>query len=173
MGFDLYPAIKNNLLRIVTHRPIDLSPEEVLHRIHNEATEIKARRVVIDSLNGFELALAPHFRAEFREALYRLTTGLTGGGVSLVFTVEIAESFTNLTFSPHAISFLTQNILFLRYVEIDGELRRMLAVIKMRRSAHSHALREYVISDSGIVLGASLKAFQGVLTGTPSAKGPR
>jgi hypothetical protein len=75
---------------------------------------------VIDSLAGFEMALAPGFRADFRESLYRMITALTGVGVTILSTVEVNESFTEFPFSTYSMSFLTDDIIRLRYVCIDG-----------------------------------------------------
>ena len=91
-----------------------------------------AKRLVIDSLAGFEMALAPGFRADFRESLYRMIGALTRTGVTIVSTVEVIETFTELALSPYSISFLTDDIIRLRYVEIDGQLRKVLVVVKMR-----------------------------------------
>ena len=77
------------------------------------------------------------------------------------------ESFDEIKFSPHAISFLAQNIIFLRYVEIEGRLRKMVAVVKMRRSAHSPELREIEITGTGMRVLSSLDAYEGVLSGIP------
>ena len=90
------------------------------------------KRLVIDSLAGFEMALAPGFRADFRESLYRMITALTGVGVTILSTVEMNESFTEFPFSTYSISFLTDDIIRLRYVCIDGQLRKIMVVIKMR-----------------------------------------
>jgi circadian clock protein KaiC len=87
--------------------------------------------------------------------------------VNVVYTVEVPEQFTEIKFSPHDISFLAQNIIFLRYVEIDGELRKVLTVIKMRRSAHSTAMYEYEITGQGMRILQPLRDFRGILTGTP------
>ena len=86
-----------------------------------------------------------------------------------MMTVEIADSFTELRFSPQGIAFLTDAIIIQRYVEIDGQLRRAMAVVKVRASQHSKELREYEISsDGGIVVGRALKGYEGLLTGTPA-----
>jgi len=61
-------------------RPLDLSVDETMHEILNAVQKIGAKRLVIDSLAGFEMALAPGFRADFRESLYRMITALTGVG---------------------------------------------------------------------------------------------
>lgn len=100
---------------------------------------------MIDSLSGFEMALAPGYRIDFRESLYRMIAALIGVGVTVLSTVEIEESFTSLPFSTYAISFLTDDLIRLRYVEIDSELRKILMVIKMRGCSHSKAIKQYEI----------------------------
>ncbi|MDB6132907.1 MAG: putative circadian clock protein KaiC [Verrucomicrobiales bacterium] len=70
-----------------------------------------AKRLVIDSLMGFEMALAPGFRQDFRESLYRMIVALTGAGVKILTTVEVEDSFAGMPFSHHAISFLTDDII--------------------------------------------------------------
>ena len=93
---------------------------------------------------------------------------LTGLGVTVMATVELADSYTDLRFSPHGVAFLTDAIIIQRYVEIDGELKRALSVVKVRSSQHSKELREYEISaEGGIVVGQALKGYDGLLTGAP------
>lgn len=167
VGVDLAKLVENGAVRILYLRPVDLSVDEALHAILALVKEIRAQRVVIDSLSGFELAVAPSFREDFRESLYRTIATLTMTGITVVMTVEVLQSFTDLRFSPHEISFLADNLIIQRYVEMAGELRRMLAIVKMRGSAHDTHLRLYEITDQGIRIGASLEDYQGVLTGMP------
>lgn len=168
MGFDLPAMVEKGLLKILYLRPVDLSSEEMLQRIQDAVDEVNARRLVIDSLNGLELALAPNYREDFRESLYRMVGDLTASGVSMILTVEVTESFDQLRFSPHAISFLAQNLLFFRYVEIRGALEKVVAVIKMRRSDHSREIHAYDVTSSGIHVKGPLREYQGLLTGVPT-----
>jgi circadian clock protein KaiC len=97
---------------------------------------------------------------------------LTGRGVTILSTVEVAESFTDLPLSAYAISFLTDDILRLRYIELAGELRKVLMVVKMRGGNHSKAIREYTITAAGLVLGEGLAGYRGLVTGTPERTRP-
>ena len=134
---------------------------------------VGAKRVVIDSLVGFEMALAPGFRTDFRESLYRMIGALTGAGITILSTVEVEDNFTSLQFSRYAISFLTDDIIRLRYVEIGGQLRKTLVIIKMRGGNHSKDIREYVITDKGVVLIHPLRTdFSNLSTGIPYRTGP-
>lgn len=154
-------------LEVIYLRPLDLSVDETLHAIREAVARIGARRVVIDSLSGFELALAPGFREDFRESLYRMVGALTGIGVTVLNTVENSGSLTDVRFSPHDISFLTDDIILQRYVELDGQLRKVLLVIKTRRGDHSKDLRLYDVTAGGLVIGEALRGYRNILSGFP------
>jgi len=126
---------------------------------------MKAKRVVIDSLSGFELALAPVFRDDFREALYRMISVLTGMGVTVLMTTELEDQYTDLRFSANGNAFLADAILMQRYVEISGEIRRILSVVKVRSSAHSKHIRFYEIDQDEIIIGDTLTSYQGIFSG--------
>jgi len=167
LGVEMEEMIRKGKLKMLYLRPLDLSVDETLQALLDSVEELGAQRVVIDSLHGFELALAPAYREDFRESLYRLLAALTGRGVSVLSTVEVADSFHELRFSPHQISFLTDDIILQRYVELDGQLRKVMMVVKTRRGGHSPDLRLYEVTPEGIVVGESLHGYEGILTGAP------
>ena len=167
---DLREAVRKGKLRIIYLRPLDLSVDETLDEIRNAVRAIGAARVVLDSISGFEMALAPAFREDFRESLYRLIGALTGIGVTMFSTVEVVKGGADegLQLTGHRVSFLTDDILSQRYVEIEGELRKALVVVKMRGSRHSREFRAYDLTPSGVQLRESLRDYDGILTGMPS-----
>ncbi len=166
-GLDLKTPIEDGSLKVIYLRPLDLSVDETMHEILDAIERTGAKRLVIDSLAGFEMALAPGFRADFRESLYRMIYSLTGIGVTILSTVEMEESFTELLFSTYSISFLTDDIIRLRYVEIEGQLRKVMMVVKMRRGAHSNDIREYDITAKGVAIGERLTGYDHLVTGIP------
>ena len=170
LGLD--QAVRDGLVGIIHTRPLDLSIDETLHELTEAIHRLKARRVVIDSLSGFELALAPTFREDFRESLYRLVAALTGMGLTVMMTAELEDSYTDLRFSPHGTAFLTDAIVLQRYVELDGQLKRVMAVIKVRASGHQNDLHLFEISTDGIVVGERMGDYQGLLTGSPQRVSP-
>jgi circadian clock protein KaiC len=170
-GLDLENPQHEGKLEILYIRPLDLSVDETMHEVIDMVQKIGAKRVVIDSLAGFEMALSPGFRTEFRESLYRMIGALKGIGVTILSTVEVDESFTEFTFSSYSISFLTDDIIRLRYVSIESQLRRILVVIKMRGGKHSKDIREYEITSEGvIILGERLTDYEGLITGIPTRR---
>ena len=168
-GLDLSTPQRTGKLEMIYLRPLDLSVDESLQAVLDAVKEIGARRLVIDSLVGFEMALAPGFRTDFRESLYRMMATLTNTGVTVLSTVELDESFTEFRFSHYMVSFLADDIVRLRYVDIDGVLRRIVTVIKMRDSDHSKDIREYEITRKGVVLtGRRLNEYRALITGIPA-----
>jgi circadian clock protein KaiC len=173
-GLNLKTPLKKGTLEIIYLRPLDLSVDEIMQEILDAVKRVGAKRLVIDSLVSLEMALAPGFREDFRESLYRLIVALTGAGVTILSTVETEDTFTGFTFSHYTISFLTDDIVRLRYVEIDGQLRKVMVIIKMRGGNHSKDIREYVITDKGVVVIRPRSTdYDGLTTGIPQRTGPR
>ncbi len=159
--------LEEKKLEIVYVRPLDLSIDETLTAIRDAVLRVGAKRVVIDSLSGLELALAPTFRDDFRESLYRMVGALTGMGVTVVSTAELPDAFTLLQFSAHGIAFLSDAIVMQRYFEAEGELKRAISVIKVRGSQHSKLLRAYEVDDAGnLRIGSPLASYAGILHGS-------
>jgi circadian clock protein KaiC len=170
---DFSKMIEEDRLAVIYLRPLDLSVDEMLAEIFAAVKRLGAARVVIDSLSGFEIALAPTFRVDFRESLYRLVGALTATGVTIIMTAEVIEQFPGGQFTTERVSFITDDILVQRYVEIDGHIQKVLAVVKMRGSKHATDFRTYSLTATGAVLGASLVDYFGITTGNPTRGGAR
>jgi circadian clock protein KaiC len=166
-GKTLGRLVAEHQITVIQSRPLDLSIDETLHELTTAIRRHNARRLVIDSLSGFELALAPTFREDFRESLYRMVAALTGLGVTVMMTAELEDSYVDLRFSPHGTAFLTDAIIMQRYIELQGQLKRIIAVVKVRGSAHKKELRAFEITEDGIVVGEALGGYVGLLTGHP------
>ncbi|MBN6151024.1 AAA family ATPase [Xanthomonas sp. AmX2] len=166
----LAALIASGQVGVVDSRAPDLSIDEILLLLLREIARLGARRVVIDSLSAFELALAPTFREDFRESLSRMVVALAATGATVLMTSELEDRYTDLRFSPYGTAFMTDAIIVQRYIEVDSRLRRVLAVVKVRASAHSDQLREFSIDDAGIHIGAPLAHHEGLLGGRPTRK---
>jgi circadian clock protein KaiC len=166
-SFDLDKNRKDGSLKLIYLRPLDLSVDETVHEIVSAVNEIGCKRLVIDSLVGFEMALAPDFRSDFRESLYRMIGALTRLGVTILSTVEIEENFTSMGLSNFTISFLADDILRMRYASINGQLRKIIMVVKMRRSQHSIDMCAYEVSAKGLVIGAPMRGYRALTSGIP------
>ena len=171
-GVDFQTMIAANRLKVIYLRPLDLSVDETLAEILHSVSDIGASRVVIDSMSGFEIALAPTFREDFRESLYRLVGALTAVGVTVLMTNEVAGAGPAgaMNFAGERVYFLTDDIIIQRHIELEGQLRTVVAVIKMRGGSRSHDFREYTITSEGAVIGETLQQYQNILTGFPELR---
>lgn len=167
LGVDTEATARAGTLTVTYLRPLDLSVDETLAEILEAVRRHGASRVVIDSLSGFEVALAPTFREDFRESLYRLVGALTATNVTVLMTHEAVVTVPDAGFTGERVSFITDDIVVQRYVEIAGALRKVLAVVKMRRSAHSEEFWTYRITPTGAVVGEPLTGYHGIQTGMP------
>jgi len=166
-GPKLDAMVERGAVEVLSLRPLDLTPDEALAAVREAVARTGASRVAIDSLSGFELALTPSYRDDIRESISRTVTALTGLGVTVVMTVDLVQSFTELTLSPHITEFLADVLVLQRYVELEGKLEKVLAVVKMRSSRHELDIRRYSIEASGIVVGEARQRTASLLTGVP------
>lgn len=165
LSHQLNIMVESGHVGVIDTRTLDLSIDEILHDLVEMIKRMKAKRVVIDSLSGFELALASVFREDFREALYRMVAVLTGMGVTVLMTAELEDQYSLLRFSSYGNAFLADAIVMQRYVEIAGKFNRVMAVVKVRASAHSKDIRFYDIADDSIAIGEPLTRYEGILSG--------
>ena len=164
----LHTLIKAGDVGVIDTRSLDLSIDETLHDLIEMITRMKAKRVVIDSLSGFELALAPEFSEDFRGSLYRMVAELTNMGVTILMTSELEDRYTDLRFSPFGSAFLADAIIVQRYIEIAGQFKRAFSVVKVRGSKHSKDIRLFDITDTGIIIGETLSEYNGIMSGRPT-----
>lgn len=146
--------------------PLSLSPDEFAHRVRDAVEEDGAEVVMIDGTAGYRLSL--HGRGdELIAELHSLVRYLRNMGV----TVVLAEEVTSVTgeFQPtkENISYLADTIVFLRYLEVRGEIRKAIGVLKKRLGSFEPTLRELRITEDGLWIGDPLDDLRGVLTGTP------
>ncbi|HEY8036618.1 MAG TPA: ATPase domain-containing protein [Methylobacter sp.] len=164
----LHALVKGGQVGMIDTRSMDLSIDETLHDLIEMINRMQAKRVVIDSLSGFELALAPEFSEDFRGSLYRMVAELTGMGMTVLMTSELEDCYTDLRFSPFGSAFLADAIILQRYIETKGQFKRVLSVVKVRSSQHSKDIRLFDITDQGIIIGETLSGYTGIMSGRPT-----
>ncbi|MFB6131561.1 MAG: ATPase domain-containing protein, partial [Salinigranum sp.] len=146
--------------------PRDLSPEEFAHRVRTEVEDEGTRIVMIDGVDGYRLSLRGD-RDELVRKLDALCGYLTNVGVTVLLTVELSKITGTFRATDYNISYLADNLLFLRYLELEGELQKAIGVLKKRMSDFERTLREFEITERGIRVGEPLTGLRGILNGTP------
>ena len=156
---------QRGLLHVRYESPVELSPDRFLHEARAQVLQVGARRVVLDGLTGLSLGV-PSVR-RFKQLVYALSRHFREMGVTLAMTLEIPEVVGGGQLTGHGVSSIADNVICLRYLEIEGRLERAISILKARTIAHSTELRGFSILDGGASVGAPLRTLRGVLTGTP------
>jgi circadian clock protein KaiC len=168
LGRDLRPWAEEGRFIFRQVDPAELSPGELTGMIRDAVEEGGAGVVVIDSLSGYQHAM-PEEQFMLLQ-MHEIVTYLNQQGV-LTFLILAQTGMVGHMQSPIDITYLSDNVLLLRFFEADGEIRRALSVLKKRTGKHESAIRELKIGSGGIEVGPRLAGFRGVLTGSPSYEG--
>jgi circadian clock protein KaiC len=145
--------------------PLRYSPDEFAYIVRKDVEENGANIVMIDSTSGYQLSVRG---ADVTTHLHAINRYLKNMGVTVMLISEI-ETVTSSEFkvTESGVSYLADNITFLRYIEISGELRKAIGVLKKRFGDFEKTLREFSISRYGIEVGKPLTNLRGILSGTP------
>jgi circadian clock protein KaiC len=168
-GFDFEKMERDGLLRVVCDYP-DLSGlEDWLVTIQGIITEFGPQRMALDSLSALENVGT---LKAFREFVIGLTSFIKHREITGMFTATTGTLMGGDSITESNISTLTDSIILLRYVEMFGDVKRGLTVLKMRGSAHDKAIREFTISKDGMHVGRPFGNVTGILSGAPMHVSP-
>jgi circadian clock protein KaiC len=165
-GWDLAALEKRQLLSICHVSPVELSTDAFLEQTRNQIERLGARRAVLDSLTSMALGVPSPRR--FKELVYAMTKHFRALGVTLSLNMEIAELLGSAQLSGQGVSFAADNLIQLRYIELDGKLERGISVLKARGIRHSTGVRRLTFTENGLEVGAPFEGLRGVLTGLPT-----
>jgi circadian clock protein KaiC len=165
-GVDFERREREGQLRVVCEYPESASLEDHLVRMKGILEEFKPNRVAVDSLSALERVSTVR---GFREFVIGLTSFMKQQEVAGLFTSTTPTLMGGESVTERHISTLTDSIILLRYVELYGEMRRGLTVLKMRGSKHNKDIREFTIDEQGMHIGNPFRDVTGILTGRPLA----
>jgi circadian clock protein KaiC len=154
--------LENNGLSILSASIEDDNPDALITSLAAEIKRTNARRLAIDSLSAFE--------SKYKNDIYiiarRLVSLVQEHHLTAIITIFTTQKsgfeISGLNLSP-----LFQNIILLRFVEIQGRMKRVLATLKMRRTEHDESILEFRISSGkgAIIVGPIDKDYMGIFTG--------
>jgi len=168
LGIDLQQMIDAGQLVIEQVDATELSPGELSSRVRTCVEEHGARTVIIDSLNGYQMAMPEETQLVLH--MHELLQYLNRQGATTFLTVAQHGLVGDMK-SPVDVTYLADTVILLRYFEATGRVRRAISIVKKRTGAHEDTIREYRIGAEGISLGEPLIEFQGVLRGVPTLIG--
>ena len=146
--------------------PLENSPAEFASKVRKEVDERDAKIVMIDGIDGYRLSVQGDEDSLERE-LNSLGRYLKNMGVAVILVDTVDPLTGEFTPTNGGVSYLADNIIFLRYLEISGELRKAIGILKKRTSDFERSLREFAITPHGIKVGDPLNTLRGILSGTP------
>lgn len=162
--------IERGVLSLVQVDALRYSPDEFAALVREEVEKRDARIVLIDSLAGYRLSIrasAEHHAPDLVRHVYALTMYLRNMGATCLITNEVESITGDFRITELGISYMIDNIIFLRYMEINGALHRAIGVLKKRMSDFQKTMRELEITTYGVKVGGPLAGLRGILTGTP------
>ncbi|HOT93303.1 MAG TPA: ATPase domain-containing protein [Anaerolineae bacterium] len=156
--------LERGTLSLVKVEPLRWSADEFASLVRRQVEQEQARVVMLDSIAGYRLAV----RGEDLTAhMHALTKYLQNMGVAVLLVAESSAVVGDFQVTDVGISYLADNIVFLRYLEMDGEMRKAIGVLKKRMSDFEKTLREFEITRYGIKVGKPLTGLRGILRGEP------
>jgi circadian clock protein KaiC len=168
-GWELRSLEEQGLFTFRYVSPVELSTDAFLDRARQEVERLGARRAVLDSLTSMALGVPSERR--FKELVYAVTKHFRAAGVTLNMNMEIADLLGTAQLSGHGISFAADNVIQLKYVEVNGSLERGISVLKARGVRHATNVRRLSVSGGRLDVGAAFTGLRGVLTGLPVPAG--
>jgi circadian clock protein KaiC len=170
LGLNARPFIDAGRFHIKKIDPSDLSPGEFIDQVRSAVEDLRAKVIVVDSLNGLLHAMPNEETLSVQ--LHQMLTYLNRSGVVSIVVLAQAGLVSAQQESPVDLSYLADNVLLFRYFETEGRVRKALSVVKKRTGNHEDTIRELVLSKGRISLGPPLTEFSGVLSGVPIYVGP-
>ncbi|MGZ5189958.1 MAG: ATPase domain-containing protein, partial [Flavisolibacter sp.] len=104
--------------------------------------------------------------SEIRQMLAHFVDYLKSLNVTILFTAAITLESIQSNASDEGISAMMDTWILLRDIEKDSERNRGMYILKSRGMNHSTQIREFVITDNGIVILPIHISPQGILTGS-------
>jgi circadian clock protein KaiC len=170
-GWPFGEAVASGLLQIRHLAPVELSLDVIGSELRRATLEDQpVRRVVVDSLA--ELEPAARGTTRFPDYLSALTTLFSSIGATTLLTSETTAFFGPAFELPHGLAFVADNVILFRYAELESEVRRAVAIIKMRDGDHAKNIVEVEIAANGLTVKGEFAGLTGVLGGTPLTTRP-
>ncbi|EAW37081.1 ATPase domain-containing protein [Lyngbya sp. PCC 8106] len=156
--------VERGTLCILSIEPLLYTPDEFANIIRQEVENQSAQIVMIDSMAGYRLSFQ---QENLTNHLHSLCRYLKNMGVATLLINEMEWITGDFRVTELGISYLADNIIFMRYLEIRGELHKAIGVLKKRLSDFEKTLREVSITRYGIKVGKPLTNLRGILSGNP------
>jgi circadian clock protein KaiC len=151
IGIGLERLVKSGMLSFYYARPTLQNLELHFIAIKKMIKEIKPSVVILDPITNL-MTEGPN--SDIRSMLTRFVDYLKTEQITVLFTAAITVGSIERNPSDEGISSMVDTWMMVQDIELDGERKRSLCVMKARGMAHSTDVRRFVISNKGISLPA-------------------
>ncbi|MGM0446916.1 MAG: ATPase domain-containing protein [Methanobacteriota archaeon] len=162
--------IERGTLQVNEVEALERSPQEFARMVREEVEARDADIVMIDGISGYRLTLRGEDE-QMLQQMHALGRYLKNAGVTSILVDETRNVTGEFRATMENVSYLADNIVFLRHLEIGGELRKAIGVLKKRTSDFERTIREFEMTDQGITVGEPMADLRGILTGAPESVG--
>jgi circadian clock protein KaiC len=164
INIPIHTMVKRGELLIKRIEPLHFTPDEFAYSVRKEIEQKQISLVMFDSISGYRLSMrgedmVPH--------LHSLCQYLQNNGLTVLLINDVESITGGFRATEIGISYMADNIVFLRYMETQGEIHRAVGVLKKRMTGIERALREWDITRDGIIVGPPLTNMRGILSGIP------
>ena len=158
--------VERGTLQVREVEALERSPQEFGRMVRTEVEEHDAKIVMVDGIAGYRLTLRGADETMLPR-IHALGRYLNNSGVTTIFIDETKNITGEFNATREDMSYLADNIVFLRHLELEGELRKAIGVLKKRTSDFERTLREFEVTGDGIRVGEPLTGMREILSGTP------
>ena len=148
IGIDLEPWVRRNLLRVHAQRPTALGLEAHLVAMHRLIDDWEPRVVVVDPITNMTVVGS---EIEVKAMLARLIDFMKLRQITALFT-SLTQGGVSAEQTDLGVSSLMDVWMLLGNPEGNGERNRLIQIVKARGMAHSNQVREFVMTDRGVIL---------------------
>ena len=162
INMQLGAAYAAGTFEIIWQPVLEHRMDELTSALLDTVRRRNVRRIVIDGLKGFlQSAIRPERISMFFNALIGELRRMQ---VTTIYTEEIPLFAGEIAPSMFSVSALAENIVLVRHIQREATMRRTIAVIKQRESAHDLGVREFWIENRGIRVAPDSGSAQAFLT---------
>ncbi len=168
INIPLQACLQQGTVSLHEVNPLEMYPDEFLEIIRRDVKENNRQIIIIDSLRGYNLAMDEF--GNLAANIQNILNYTRRKRVTLFLLNEMQDIIGDLRVSEDGVSYLADNVLMIRYAEYSGEIIKVIACLKKRHGNFQADLREFKITEQGILVGDKLSRLRGLLTGVPQVE---
>jgi circadian clock protein KaiC len=172
LGMEVDDLVEEGTFEVQEIEALTQSPDEFAHHVREAVEDRDVEFVMIDGIAGYRLGLrGDDSQEQLTREIHALCRYLKRMGVTVILIEEVGEITGEFRSTNYKTSYLADNLIFLQYLEVDGDIEKAIGVLKKRFGGFEQSLRELQIDTGGLQVGERLSGYRGILTGTPEQTG--